>query len=47
MNGYRNMAVGFFTMGFFMLYGFLLIFLRDFAPDKEAWINSYSSGKHF
>ena len=41
------MAVGFFTMGFFMLYGFLLIYLRDFAPDKEAWINSYSSGKHF
>lgn len=34
-------------MGFFMLYGFLLIYLRDFATDKEAWINSYSSGKHF
>jgi len=47
MNGYKNMSAGFFTMGFFMLYGFLLIYLRDFATDKEAWINSYSSGKHF
>lgn len=30
-----------------MAYGFLLIYLRDFAPDKEAWANSYSIGKHF
>jgi len=30
-----------------MAYGFLLIYLRDFAPDKEAWVNSYSIGKHF
>lgn len=34
-------------MGTFMVYGFLLIYLRDFAPEKEAWINSYSVGKHF
>ena len=34
-------------MGLFMAYGFLLIYLRDFAPDKEEWINSYSIGKHF
>jgi hypothetical protein len=34
-------------MGFFMVYGFILIYLRDFAADKEAWINSYSIGKHF
>lgn len=34
-------------MGLFMAYGFLLIYLRDFAPDKEAWVNSYSVGKHF
>ena len=31
----------------FMAYGFLLIYLRDFAPGKEEWINSYSLGKHF
>lgn len=34
-------------MGLFMAYGFLLIYLRDFAPGKEEWVNSYSSGKHF
>ncbi len=34
-------------MGLFMAYGFLLIYLRDFAPDKEAWVNTYSVGKHF
>jgi hypothetical protein len=34
-------------MGLFMAYGFLLIYLRDFASGKEEWINSYSIGKHF
>ena len=34
-------------MSLFMAYGFLLIYLRDFAPDKEAWIASYSIGTHF
>ena len=34
-------------MGFFMAYGFLLIYLRDFAPGKEEWVNTYSIGKHF
>lgn len=47
MNGKNNIAIGFLTMGFFMAYGFLLIYLRDFAPDKEAWVSSYSVGKHF
>lgn len=47
MNGKNNIAIGFLTMGIFMAYGFLLIYLRDFAPDKEAWVNSYSIGKHF
>lgn len=47
MNGKNNIAIGFLTMGFFMAYGFFLIYLRDFAPDKEAWVNSYSIGKHF
>ncbi|MBS1760633.1 MAG: hypothetical protein JST23_10975 [Bacteroidetes bacterium] len=47
MNGKYNMAIGFLSMGLFMLYGFLLIYLRDFAPDKEEWINAYSTGKHF
>ncbi len=47
MTGKNNIAIGFLTMGFFMAYGFLLIYLRDFAPDKEIWANSYSIGKHF
>ncbi len=47
MNGKNNIAIGFLTMGLFMAYGFLLIYLRDFAPGKEAWVNSYSIGKHF
>lgn len=34
-------------MGLFMAYGFLLIYLRDFAPGKEEWVANYSSGKHF
>ena len=24
----------------------MLIYRRDFAPAKEAWVNSYSLGKH-
>ena len=47
MNGKNNIAIGFLTMGIFMAYGFLLIYLRDFAPGKEEWINTYSIGKHF
>jgi len=47
MNGKNNIAIGFLVMGLFMAYGFLLIYLRDFAPDKAAWVDSYSTGKHF
>ena len=33
----NNIAIGFLTMGAFMAYGFLLIYLRDFAhpPSQE------------
>jgi len=47
MKGKNNMAIGFLTMGLFMAYGFLLIYLRDVAPDKEEWINSFGVGKHY
>lgn len=47
MKGKNNIATGFLVMGLFMAYGFFLIYLRDFAPGKEEWINNYSSGKHF
>lgn len=47
MSGKNNIAIGFITMGLFMAYGFLLIYLRDFAPNAKEWAASYSTGKHF
>ena len=47
MSGKNNLSAGFLFMGMFMVYGFLLIYLRDFAPGKEEWIDQYSIGKHF
>ncbi|MBK6343188.1 MAG: hypothetical protein IPF41_11525 [Flavobacteriales bacterium] len=47
MSGRHNIAFGFLFMGLFMVYGFLLIYLRDFSPDKEAWIASDGNGPHF
>jgi hypothetical protein len=47
MNGKNNIATGFIVMGFFMIYGFLLIYLRDFAPNKAEWIAQYIDGQHF
>lgn len=31
----------------FMLYGFLLIYMRDFAPGREAWIAGANVSPHF
>lgn len=45
--GRWNMSVGLWVMAAFMVYGFILIYLRDFAPGKEAWIESYNTGAHF
>lgn len=45
--GKWNIAIGLWVMAGFMLYGFVLIYLRDFAPGKEAWIESYNTGAHF
>lgn len=47
MSGRHNMAFGFLFMGLFMVYGFVLIYLRDFSPDKEAWIAGDGNGPHF
>lgn len=46
-SGRYNVGVGLLTMALFMAYGFLLIYLRDFAPGKEQWIAEYGIGKHF
>ncbi len=45
--GRINIAAGLWVMVFFMLYGFLLIYWRDFGPGKEQWIASYNDGAHF
>jgi hypothetical protein len=47
MTGKANIAAGFLFLAGFMLYGFILIYLRDFAPGKEQWIADYAVGKHF
>ena len=46
-HGKYNIAAGLLFMAGFMIYGFILIYLRDFGPNKEQWIAEYSTGKHF
>jgi hypothetical protein len=45
--GRTNIVTGLFYMAGFMVYGFVLIYLRDFAPDKEEWIAESLDGDHF
>jgi len=45
--GKWNIAAGLSVMAGFMAYGFVLIYLRDFAPGKEAWISASHTGQHF
>lgn len=45
--GKLNIGLGFLFLAGFMSYGFVLIYLRDFAPDKEAWIAGSLTGPHF
>lgn len=47
MHGKKNIVIGLFIMAGFMLYGFLLIYLRDFAPNAAEWAAAYGNGKHF
>ncbi|WP_303905091.1 hypothetical protein [Thiohalomonas denitrificans] len=47
MQGKKNIATGFLFLAAFMVYGFILIYLRDFAPGKAQWIADYAVGKHF
>ncbi|GKY88265.1 hypothetical protein STA1M1_21340 [Sinisalibacter aestuarii] len=41
------MAGGLLFLAAFMAYGFILIWLRDFAPGKEQWVADYAIGEHF
>lgn len=45
--GRKNMIAGFWTMGAFMFLGFVLVYLRDFAPNAAEWAAQYSTGAHF
>jgi len=45
--GKINISTGLLVLASFMAYGFLLIYLRDFAPNKVEWIASSANGKHF
>lgn len=47
MTGKKNIAAGFLFLAAFMVFGFVLIYLRDFAPGRDQWIANYSSGAHF
>ncbi len=47
MKGKNNISIGLFTMAFFMGYGFLLVYLRDFGPNAKEWAEAYPIGKHF
>ena len=45
-DGRINVGVGMLTLAGFAAYGFLLIYLRDFHPDKVAWIAGANDGAH-
>lgn len=47
VHGKLNIAGGLLFLAGFMAYGFILIWLRDFAPGKEQWVADYAIGKHF
>jgi len=46
-SGKKNIVVGLSILVGFMLYGFILIYLRDFAPGKEEWVANSMNGDHF
>ncbi len=45
--GKVNIAIGLSVMAGFMVYGFFLIYMRDFHPNKEAWVAASHLGEHF
>ncbi len=46
-HGKTNISAGLLFMAGFMVVGFVLIYLRDFAPGKAQWILDYAVGTHF
>ncbi len=45
--GKKNISTGLLFLAVFMAYGFLLIYLRDFAPNKVEWVANSHTGDHF
>jgi hypothetical protein len=45
--GKKNIVAGLLFLALLMIYGFGLIYLRDFAPNAAAWSAQYASGTHF
>ena len=45
--GKINISTGLLVLATFMAYGFGLIYMRDFAPDKVEWITNSHTGTHF
>ena len=48
-NGFAkwNIAIGLSVLAGFMVYGFFLIYMRDFSAGKEAWVAASNTGDHF
>jgi hypothetical protein len=44
INGKWNITFGLWVMALFMIYGFILAYLRDVSPNREAWIASSLDG---
>jgi len=42
-----NIAVGLSVLAGFMVYGFFLIYMRDFSAGKDAWVAASHTGDHF
>lgn len=46
-SGRWNLSAGLLGLASFMVFGFVLIYLRDFAPGHEQWAADYGNGRHF
>ncbi len=44
-DGRRNLVAGFGALLGFLLYGFFLLYRRDFAPGREHWVAGFADGK--
>ncbi len=45
--GRLNLSIGLLGLASFMVYGFVLIYMRDFGPNAAQWAADYGIGTHF